>query len=217
MVFAWRWARSRLLAGFQGCRRGAGDHGGPTVGQAKSYGPRIHRSRSAFAAPLADGQSRAPAIRMRPIRRSANDTCFRGATLKALPGEKRMTLELKLLVWSAALALLQMLVALLAAIAQVGLLPLVGNRENLPAFEGWAGRAQRAHRNMLESLIIFAALVLVAQIAGKTNVATALGAQLFFWGRLAYAPVYVIGIPWLRTGLWGVSFVGLLQILLQLL
>ena len=110
-----------------------------------------------------------------------------------------------------------MLIALLAAIAQVGLSPLVGNRENLPAFEGWAGRAQRAHRNMLESLIIFAALVLVAQFAGKTNVATALGAQLFFWGRLAYAPVYVIGIPWLRTGLWGVSFVGLLQILQQLL
>src|SRR5258708_8754310 len=51
----------------------------------------------------------------------------------------------------------------LAAVAQVGLLPLVGNRENLPAFEGWAGRAQRAHRNMLESLIIFAALVLVAR------------------------------------------------------
>jgi len=114
-----------------------------------------------------------------------------------------MTLELKLLVWSTALSLIQMLIAVLAAIAQVGLLPLVGNRENLQAFEGWAGRAQRAHRNMLESLIIFAALVLVAQFAGKTNVVTALGAQLFFWSRLAYAPVYVIGIPWLRTGFCG--------------
>ncbi len=104
-----------------------------------------------------------------------------------------MTLELKLLVWSTALALIQMLVAVLAAIAQVGVLPLVGNRENLPAFEGWAGRAQRAHRNMLESLTIFAALVLVAQFAAKSNAVTALGAQLFFWGRLAYAPVYVVG------------------------
>ena len=128
-----------------------------------------------------------------------------------------MTVELKLLVWSTALALIQMVVALSAAIAQVGLLPLVGNRENLPAFQGWAGRAQRAQRNMLENLIIFAALVLVAQFAGKTNVATALGAQLFFWSRLAYAPAYVIGIPWLRTGLWGVSFAGLVQILSQLL
>ena len=126
-----------------------------------------------------------------------------------------MTLELRLLVWSTALALLQMLIALLAAIAQVGVLPLVGNRDNLPGFEGWAGRAQRAHRNMLENLIIFAALVLGAQAAGKTNAATALGAQLFFWGRFAYAPAYVIGIPWLRTGLWGVSFVGLVQILSQ--
>ena len=128
-----------------------------------------------------------------------------------------MALELKLLVWSTVLALIQMLVALLGAIAQVGLMALVGNREHLPAFDGWAGRAQRAHRNMLESLTIFAALVLVAQVAGKSNAVTALGAQLFFWGRLAYAPVYVIGIPWLRTGVWGVSFAGLLQILSQIL
>ena len=63
-----------------------------------------------------------------------------------------MTIELKLLVWSTALALIQMLIAVVAAMAQVGLIPFVGNRENLPAFEGWAGRAQRAHRNMLESL-----------------------------------------------------------------
>lgn len=128
-----------------------------------------------------------------------------------------MTLELKLLVWSTVLTSIQMVVALLAAIAQVGFLRLIGNRENLPALEGLAGRAQRAYRNMLDSLVVFATLVLVAQLAGKTNAATALGAQLFFWGRLAYAPAYVIGVPWLRTALWGVSFVGLLQVLLQLL
>jgi len=128
-----------------------------------------------------------------------------------------MTLELELLIWSTVLALIQMLIALASAIAQVGVMALVGNRENLPAFDGWAGRAQRAHRNMLESLTIFAVLVLVAQVAGKSNAGTALGAQLFFWSRLAYAPVYVIGIPWLRTGLWGISFAGLLQILSQIL
>ncbi|HZP99856.1 MAG TPA: MAPEG family protein [Reyranella sp.] len=128
-----------------------------------------------------------------------------------------MTLELELLVWSTVLASIQMLVALAAAIAQVGFLPLIGNRDNLPALAGWAGRAQRAHRNLLESLVVFAVLVLVAQLAGRTNAATALGAQLFFWSRLAYAPVYIVGIPWLRTALWGVSFAGLLQILLQIL
>jgi uncharacterized MAPEG superfamily protein len=128
-----------------------------------------------------------------------------------------MTIELKLLVWSTALALIQMLIALLAAIAQVGLVPLVGNRENLPVFEGWAGRAQRAHVNMLENLTIFATLVLVTQLAGKSNATTVLGAQLFFWSRLVYVPVYVIGIPRLRTAVWGVSFAGLLLILSQFL
>lgn len=128
-----------------------------------------------------------------------------------------MKLELKLLVWSAALALMQMIIAVVAAIMQVGLVPLMGNRDNLPALEGWSDRARRAQLNMLESLPIFAVLVLVAQVAGKTNAVTALGAQLFFWSRLAYVPVYVIGIPWLRTVLWGVSLVGLLQMLLALL
>jgi len=128
-----------------------------------------------------------------------------------------MTLELKLLVWSVTLLLVQMLVALAGAIAQLGLLPLIGNRENLPALTGWAGRAQRAHRNLMESLIVFAALVLVTQLTGKTGSGTALGAQLFFWSRLAYAPAYIIGIPGVRTALWGVSFVGLVQILLPLL
>ncbi len=128
-----------------------------------------------------------------------------------------MTPELRLLAWSAALAVVQMLVALAAAIAQVGFKPLIGNRDNLPALAGLAGRAQRAQRNMLESLVVFAALVLVAHLAGRENAATALGSELFFWGRLAYAPVYIAGIPGLRTVLWGVSFVGLLQVLLQVL
>jgi uncharacterized MAPEG superfamily protein len=67
------------------------------------------------------------------------------------------------------------------------------------------GRALRAHHNMLESLVLFAALVLVAVVAGKTNDSTVFAAQLFFWARLAYAAVYVAGIPWLRTAVWLVS------------
>ena len=98
---------------------------------------------------------------------------------------------------------------MLGGIAQVGLPPLAGNREDLPPITGWADRAARAHRNMLENLVLFAALVLVAQVAGKANATTALGAELFFWARLVYVPVYVIGIPWVRTGVWAVSVVGL--------
>ena len=69
---------------------------------------------------------------------------------------------------------------------------------------------------MLESLVVFAILVLVANATGRLSETTALGANLFFWGRLAYALVYLAGIPWLRTLIWGVSVAGLLLILAEL-
>lgn len=128
-----------------------------------------------------------------------------------------MSIELKLLVWSAALAFVQCLVAVTGAYLQVGLPTLAGNREKMPAMIGWAGRAERAHRNMLQSLVLFTALVLVAQAAGRLNGTTALGAQLFFWARLVYAGVYLAGLPWVRTGVWAVSVLGLVLIFVQLI
>ena len=130
-----------------------------------------------------------------------------------------MTTELMMLTWSAILCLIvpNLGVAGLTA-APGGFVWGLGNRDQpfdgLPA---WAGRARRAHANLVENLVVFAALVLVAQVAGKTNAMTALGAQLFFWGRVVYALVYLVGVPWLRTLVWGVSFAGLLLILSQLL
>jgi uncharacterized MAPEG superfamily protein len=127
-----------------------------------------------------------------------------------------MKLELTLLVWAAALAVVQVLVAVMGAFNQVGLMKLVGNREDMPKLLGWAGRAERAHLNMVLNLGLFAVLVLVAVAAGKTNAMTLLGAQLFFWSRVAYAIIYVAGIIWLRTLSWLVSVIGLLLIFLQL-
>jgi uncharacterized MAPEG superfamily protein len=124
--------------------------------------------------------------------------------------------ELTLLLWSVLLAFVQMLIAVQGAMGQVGLMPLFGNREGMPEIKGWGGRAVRAHRNMLESLVLFAALVLVVAVTGKSNGTTMLGAQLFFWGRVAYAAIYVAGIPYLRTAAWAVSIVGLVLIFLQL-
>ncbi len=125
--------------------------------------------------------------------------------------------ELMWLLWAVALAVAQMLVAVSGATLQVGLPMLAGNREGLPPFTGWVGRAQRAHHNMLESLVLFAALVLVAGAAERTNATTAFAAQLFFWSRLAYAVVYVAGIPWLRTAVWLASVWALILIFWQLL
>jgi uncharacterized MAPEG superfamily protein len=124
--------------------------------------------------------------------------------------------ELTLLVWSVALAFLQVVIAAGFATIQVGLPTLAGNRERMPELTGWAGRAKRAHANMVENLVLFAALVLVAVVAGKTNGTTLLGAQIFFAARVAYAVIYYAGIPWLRTAAWAASVAGMIMIFAQL-
>ena len=126
-------------------------------------------------------------------------------------------IELSLLIWTAALTILQMLVSALGSISQIGLTTLAGNRDNLTETTGWASRAQRAHRNMLESIAVFAILVMSAHHLNISNDMTVLGAQLFFWGRVAFSIIYIAGIPWVRTAAWGVSLVGIILIFLQLI
>ena len=128
-----------------------------------------------------------------------------------------MTPDLKLLLWSVVLTFVEVVVAVLAAQGQLGLGVLAGNRETLPALQGFAGRAQRAHQNMLESLPLFIGLVLIAHVTGREHGVTLLGAHLFFWGRLAHWLIYLAGIPWLRTLAWAVSVIGLIVIFAQLI
>jgi uncharacterized MAPEG superfamily protein len=127
-----------------------------------------------------------------------------------------MSPELKYLLFSVVLTFVQVLIAAAAANQVVGLTTLAGNREGLAEMPGLAGRARRAHLNMLENMVLFTALVLIAVVANKTNAMTALGAMIFFWGRLLYAVIYLIGVPWLRTLAWFVSVIGLVLIALQL-
>jgi uncharacterized MAPEG superfamily protein len=124
--------------------------------------------------------------------------------------------ELMYLLYSVVLTFVQVLIAAAAANQVVGLTRLAGNRDDLPVFIGFAGRARRAHLNAIENLVLFAVLVLVAVAAGKTNATTALGAMIFFWARLAYAAIYLIGVPWLRTLAWFVSVIGMVMIAVQL-
>jgi uncharacterized MAPEG superfamily protein len=127
-----------------------------------------------------------------------------------------MAPDLSLLAWSVVLMFVQMLIAVLGSMMQVGLLTLVGNREGFPEIKGWGGRAMRAHSNMIENMVLFIPLVLIAVAAGKANSTTLLGAEIFFWSRVVYAVVYLIGIPWLRTAVWTVSVIGLIIIFSQL-
>lgn len=129
-----------------------------------------------------------------------------------------MTVELTYLVWSALLAIVQLLIASAGTLSRVGLDTAVGNREDMPAsLPGWVGRARRAHANLLENLVVFAILVIAAHLADRNNDMTALGALIFFWARLAFVVAYVLGITWVRSILWFAGFAGMILIALQLI
>jgi uncharacterized MAPEG superfamily protein len=127
-----------------------------------------------------------------------------------------MAPELKYLLFAAVLTFVQVLIAAAAANQTVGLNTLAGNRDNLPSYTGFAGRAKRAHLNMLENMVVFSALVLIAVVAQKTNSTTAMGAAIFFWARLVYSLVYLLGVPWLRTVVWAVSVIGMVMVAVPL-
>ncbi len=130
-----------------------------------------------------------------------------------------MTTDLWMLVWTALLALALPFIYLAGLMMQApgGAAWSLGNRaEPLAGIPEWAARAQRAHLNLLQNLAPFAILVLVAQVSGKANATTALGATIFFWARVAHAAVYIAGIKYLRTLVFAVSTFGVVLILTQL-
>src|SRR5436190_9099233 len=91
-----------------------------------------------------------------------------------------------------------------------------GNRDTTLEVAPWVHRAVRAHANLTENLAAFAILVLVAQVAGKANSTTALGAEMFFFGRVAHLVTYTAGWIYVRTAMFFVAVAGELMILVQL-
>jgi uncharacterized MAPEG superfamily protein len=93
---------------------------------------------------------------------------------------------------------------------RIGLRYSFGNREHPPDFSEFAGRADRASKNMLENMTLFIALVAAVHFAGKgADPRLDLGASVFFWSRLVYWPIYLAGIQVVRTVVWAVSILGM--------
>lgn len=131
-----------------------------------------------------------------------------------------MTTTLRFVAYSALLTWVGLLIASAVRCRSwtpAGLMLAFGNRDNLPPPSPVAGRAERAARNTLENFVLFAALAIAAQVAAVSKDQVELGATIFFWARVAYLPVYLAGIIYLRTAVWTVGFVGLAMILVALL
>jgi uncharacterized MAPEG superfamily protein len=128
-----------------------------------------------------------------------------------------MTIELTMLALSVCLGFVHIVAASHAASLQRGYRWSASARdEPVEPLRGVAGRLDRALRNFLETFPLFAAVVLAADAMGRHDALTALGAQLYFWGRVAYLPLYAAGIPLVRTLAWQVAAAGILLFLVAL-
>jgi uncharacterized MAPEG superfamily protein len=128
-----------------------------------------------------------------------------------------MTSELMSLAWVAALHLVMWVPYILNAIAVRGLVEAVGYPESPAPLAAWADRMRSAHYNAVENLVVFAALVLIANAAGITNETTVLACKIYFWARLVHLVVYTAGVPWLRTLSFAVAWISMVLLLLQVL
>jgi len=103
-----------------------------------------------------------------------------------------MTPELVYLVSASVLSLVMWVPYILGRISAWGLIDAVGYPQRELPQPAWAIRMRKAHNNLTENLVPFAALVLVVHVAGLSNEMTAMGAMIFFWARVAHAIVYTM-------------------------
>ena len=132
------------------------------------------------------------------------------ALLPSLP------VELAYLVLAGALLLVHILIQALLLTGQFGSAYNAGPRDEQRKATGAAARAERALRNYLETFPLFAALALALAFTGKADGWSALGAALYFWARVAYLPLYLAGVSYLRSLAWTVAGAGLVIILWRL-
>ena len=128
-----------------------------------------------------------------------------------------MTSELMSLTWIVALQMIMWVPYILNTIAVRGLINAVGYPEDPLPLAAWAARMKAAHYNGVEILVVFAALVLIANAAGITNETTVLACEIYFWARLVHLLLYTFAVPWGRTLAFAVAWMCQVALLLQII
>ena len=128
-----------------------------------------------------------------------------------------MTPELKYLAWISVITALMWIPYILNLIARNRLSDAVGYPDEPLTMAPWAERLKKAHYNAVENLVVFATLVLIANVLEISNNATTSAAAAYFWARLVHPVAYAFGIPWVRTLSFAVAWGGILCIAWQVL
>lgn len=129
-----------------------------------------------------------------------------------------MPIELTILAWAMILLMAHVFAAAHAKTRQYGARWNMGARdESLPPLNALAGRLTRAQANFQETLPIAIVALIGVVVAGRTSDMTALGGWIWIGARIAYLPVYALGIPMVRTLIFMISLIGLGMVLWPLL
>ena len=129
-----------------------------------------------------------------------------------------MSIELYVLCLSIVLGLVHVVLASHSASLQRGYKWTASPRdEPLPPLTGVAGRLARALANFLETFAFFAVLVLVAHVTGSYGALSKWGVLLYLAGRVAYLPLYAMGVYLVRSLAWNVATVGIFLLLVSAL
>ncbi|AWH24749.1 MAPEG family protein [Stenotrophomonas sp. YAU14D1_LEIMI4_1] len=129
-----------------------------------------------------------------------------------------MATELTMLAWAMLLGFVHIFAATGAATRERGLKWNASARDgqNVP-LGALAARLARAQANFFETFPFFAAAAIAVVLSGRSSEHTVLAAQVYFWARVVYLPLYASGVPYVRSLVWVVSIVAVLSLVLALL
>jgi uncharacterized MAPEG superfamily protein len=126
-----------------------------------------------------------------------------------------MALE-KILILAFLLAIIQLTIPMLIDLltGNTNLTYLLSSRDSSSKPSIYAQRANRASRNLLETLPIFIGIGILSLIREVDNSSVAL---LWLILRAIYIPIYILGISYIRTGIWAASLICLILMGLKFL
>lgn len=127
-----------------------------------------------------------------------------------------MTSPLWALFAALVLASVQLAIASIVTLRQLGGAWVAGPRDQPREVGGVPGRFVRAHRNYLEILPQFAAAVLLVHVAGAAGALAAQGAWTFVVARILYVPAYAFAPSGVRPMFWLIAQFGVYAILADL-
>lgn len=121
-----------------------------------------------------------------------------------------MTTETTVFLGVIILALLQLFIPVLFKFSQNSFSTMIGPQDELKKIENpYGNRLERANKNFQETLPLALGLLIMLHVLEKTGGISATGAWIYLGARILYTPLYVSGIPMLRTLCWATSIVGL--------